>query len=397
MPALPALAAMRLPIICLAAIFWAFSFGVSSEVASVWLQRAGYGDTIVGLNTSVYYLGIALAANLVPWTMRRWGRPALALGMIASGVTVVAFPWGAGLTGWFFLRALNGVAGAMTLIPLETLVNRTSPPQRRSRNFGLYAVAVAVGLALGAWLGMTVNAQSPTLAFSLGGGVTLIFGTGTLYWLPEYRGLTEERHERTSLGWVRNFFSFGTAWSQGFLEGGMVSQLPIYLLALGLSDEAVGQMLGGLMVGVIVAQVPVAWLADRLGRTQVLFGCYGAVAIGLIWLWSCGGSGGMPLALFVVGACSGAFYPLGLAILGERLPASGLAQAGGWFLAINCVGSITGPMAAGVMMDRFGSNALFLAGEAALLLVLVGWGCVHLVIRLRRRLPVTERQERRAA
>ncbi|HZU37453.1 MAG TPA: MFS transporter, partial [Gemmataceae bacterium] len=266
----------RLPVLCLAAGLWAFSFGACAELASVWLKRAGYDYTVVGLNTSVYYLGIALAAGLVPWMIRHWGRWGLAAGMIASGLSAMLFPWGGGLAGWFVLRALNGVGGAMSLIPLETLVNHTSPPERRSRNFGFYAVAVAVGMALGTWLGMELDASSPRLAFLVGGGVTLV-GTVVLVWLPEYRGLAEPRHGRTPLGFVRNFFSFGSAWSQGFLEGGMVSQLPIYLLALGFAENAVGQLLGGLMVGVIAAQLPVAWLADQLGRTQVLFGCYGMV------------------------------------------------------------------------------------------------------------------------
>src|SRR5579884_4128472 len=289
----------RLPVLCLAAGLWAFSFGACAELASVWLKRAGYDYTVVGLNTSVYYLGIALAAGLVPWMIRHWGRWGLAAGMIASGLSAMLFPWGGGLAGWFVLRALNGVGGAMSLIPLETLVNHTSPPERRSRNFGFYAVAVAVGMALGTWLGMELDASSPRLAFLVGGGVTLV-GTVVLVWLPEYRGLAEPRHGRTPLGFVRNFFSFGSAWSQGFLEGGMVSQLPIYLLALGFAENAVGQLLGGLMVGVIAAQLPVAWLADQLGRTQVLFGCYGMVAAGLIWLWCAGGSAGMPIALFLV-------------------------------------------------------------------------------------------------
>src|SRR5262249_4628378 len=78
--------------------------------------------------------------------------------------------------------------------------------------------------------------------------------------------------------------------------------------------------------------------------------------------------------LFAVGACSGAFYPLGLSVLGERIPPAGLARANAWFLAINCVGSMTGPVMAGRMMDWFGERAMFLAGAAAVVLVLLTSG-----------------------
>ena len=383
MPAPPAATNTRLLILCLASACWAFSFGAGAPLASLWLERAGYKETIVGLNTAVYYLGIALTAAAVPWMMRRWGRRCLAVGMVVSGLTVIAFPWGQGLTGWFLLRALNGVAGAMSLIPLETLVNKTSPPAQRARNFGFYAFSVALGWALGTCLGTALDTQSPRLAFGVGGAVTLLCGTAALPWLAWPADMAAERHGRTPLAFGRNFLSFASAWVQGFLEGGMVGLLPGYLQAVGYSEDHVGWLMGGLMIGVILFQVPVAWLADRFGRAAVLGGCYAAVIGGLAWLPSCHGPVNLPVALLLVGACSGAFYPLGLAVLGERLPASGLARASAWYLAINCLGSVSGPVAAGAAMDGFGRHAMFFTGEAVVFLVLAVW--VGLRLRARRR------------
>src|SRR5262249_32564615 len=77
--------------------------------------------------------------------------------------------------------------------------------------------------------------------------------------------------------------------------------------------------------------------------------------------------------LFLAGACSGAFYPLGLALLGEELPAATLARANAWYLAINCCGSLVGPVVTGAVMDRFGKPAMFVAGEAAVVGILICW------------------------
>jgi MFS family permease len=63
--------------------------------------------------------------------------------------------------------------------------------------------------------------------------------------------------------------------------------------------------------------------------------------------------------LFLVGAFSGAFYPLGLSILGERIPESGLARANARYLAINCLGSLCGPVITGSVMERFGKPGMF--------------------------------------
>jgi len=367
-----------LPALCAAALFWSFSFGAGSTLASIWLKEAQFGDTIIGLNTGVYYLGIALATLLVPWLMRRWGRGTLVVGMVASGLTVALFPWGGSLGGWFVLRILNGFAGALSLVPLETMVNRVSEPGQRSRNFGYYAFCVALGIALGIALGAQSYAVSPRAAFLLGGCAALVAGIVVHRWLP-WHYMEEEPVDRSMpIGLGRNFLSYGSAWSQGYLEGGMIGLLQVYLLAIGLSEVGAGWLMGVIMIGVIAFQVPVAWLADRLGRTFVLVCCY-IVTVGCLAVLNAGvGLVMLTICLFFTGACSSAFYPLGLSILGERTLARGLARTSAWFLGINCIGSLIGPVAAGGAMDLFGKNAIFASGEAAVLLIILPWGAVRL-------------------
>src|SRR5262249_17450592 len=84
-----------------------------------------------------------------------------------------------------------------------------------------------------------------------------------------------------ALGWRRNFLSFGTAWCQGFLEGGMLAFLSLYLLSLGLSADAAGGLMAVALVGVVAFQVPVSWLADRWGKMPALIGCYAVTAAAL--------------------------------------------------------------------------------------------------------------------
>jgi MFS family permease len=362
----------------LASVLWAFSFGLGAPLASLWLQDAGYGPTVIGLNTGVYYLGIVLAAGFIPRLMHRWGRTALIVGMLASGVTVAWFPWGGSLAGWFVLRILNGFASALSLIPLETLVNRTSPDEQRARNFGIYAFSIALGIALGELVGMPMYPVVPRLAFLLGGFTALLAGMVVRAWLTWPALAEEPRHGRTSLAFDRNILSFGGAWSQGFLEGSMMALMPIYLLAIGLSDQGAGWLMGGIIIGVILFQVPVAWLADRFGRTAVLLGCYGVTGAALAALQGGISWPGLAVCLFLAGACSGAFYPLGLALLGERLPSASLGRANAWYLAINSLGSVVGPVLAGNAMEQFGHAAMFAVGNAAVLGVIAIWALLRL-------------------
>jgi MFS family permease len=368
-----------LTILCLASACWGFSFGLGAPLASLWMRDAGQGKTVIGLNTGIYYLAIALTAGLVPRLMRSWGRGCMVAGMLVSGVTVGWFPWGGGLFGWFLVRILNGIGGAMSLIPTETLVNRNATPEQRARHFGYYAFSMALGIGLGTIVGVPLYAEVPRGSFLVGGAAALASAITIFAWLEWPSLPPEQQNRRLALAFGRNFLSFGSAWIQGYLEGATLGLMPMYLLAIGLSGPATGWLMGGTMIGVILFQVPVAWLADRLGRTVVLLGCYGVTVGALALMYAGVNFTGLAVCLFLAGACSGALYPLGLALLGERVAAAGLPRASAWYLAINCLGSLIGPSLTGAAMDQFGNPAMFATGAAAVLLVLACWAALRLL------------------
>jgi len=288
-------------------------------------------------------------------------------------VVTALLPWAGGAAAWFALRAVAGAATAMSLIPMETLVNHNAPPQRRARDFGVYAFGVALGVGLGSLPGPPLYALSRPLPFVLGGLAAL--AAALLAWrgLPADGRYAEEKAADTPLSLRHHSLSFGTAWVQGVLEGGMLTFLPLYLLSLGFAAEAVSWLLAGLFLGVVVCQVPLGWLADRLGKLPLLLACHAVLTVGLLLLPSCRATGPLWASAFVLGACCGAQYPLGLALLGERVPAAALARANAWYLACNCAGSMTGPALMGLAIERFGAGAEFPAGAAALALVVAVW------------------------
>ena len=366
--------ARTLLLICFTSAAWAFSFGVGSQIVSRWLNVQGISDTVIGLNHSFYYFGVAVGSCFVPRMTRRLG-PAwcAALGMIFAGCTLAVYPWGGAVVGGCVLRFANGWASAMALVPLETLVSRDSPPQRKTQDFACYGVSLTLGGALGIELAPHLYQLGNTLAFQLGGCVPGVAGLVLMHGLRQRPREPQSREVATPLGWGRNFLSYGTAWGQGFLEGGMLAFLALFLIARGFSDAEAGTLMSVTMIGVIVFQVPVSWLADRYGKMPLLLACYGVVIAGLLAIPWLSNSIVLAAGLFCFGACSGAMYPLGLSLLSDRMPAGGLARAYAWYLAVECVGSQAGAAAMGKARDLWGDASMFAVGVAALAAVIATW------------------------
>jgi MFS family permease len=358
-------------LVSLASLGWAFSFGLGAPLASLWLKDAGRGAWTIGLNTSCYYLGAALAAPFVPRLMARANRACVVGGMFLDAAATALFPLVSGDAAWHGLRLVCGAGTALSLIPMETLVNDNAPPERRARDFGVYAFCVALGIGLGSVVGLASYPVLPRVAFALGGLVTLLAAPLALLALPPRLDQPLTPPSAAPPPWREGFLSLGTAWAQGFLEGGTITFLSIYLLGLGYGESGVGLLMGGLFAGVVAAQLPVAWLADRVGRQRTLLACHGVMLAGLAAVSILRGPLPLVACLFVLGACCGALYPLGLSLLGERVPGPMLARANAWYLASNCAGSLSGPLVMGVVIELFGPRAQFGVAAAAVAAVLL--------------------------
>jgi MFS family permease len=161
----------------------------------------------------------------------------------------------------------------------------------------------------------------------------------------------------------------------------MIAFLSLFLVSRGFSRDGAGILMSITTVGVIAFQLPVSMLADRFGKRPLLLGCYGVVALGLAtipWLSTAVWFG---TVLFVFGACTGAMYPLGLSLLGDRTVESGLARAYAWYLAVECFGSQAGAAAMGGARKVWGEDAMFAVGLGAAGAVLVIGVSLRLLLR----------------
>ena len=350
---------------------------MSARFAVVAGPRGGFVHSSSSASTPApIFLGVLLAGLIAPLFMRRSMRGCILAGLVLSGIGVAAFPLADNPATWFLFRFLAGAGGAFTMVGLETLINLNAPPDRRAGDFALYACSVGLGFAFGSSIGLHLFCIDVAASFLVGGAVTLS-AVVLLPLLPSFPP-PARRHEAAE-PLQAPFLSFASAWAQGFLEAGMLAMLPLYLRSVGMTDSAAGTLcLGIVLIGVLVCQLPIGWMADHCGRERVLIGCFCAVGISLLIAPHAEMTIWLPFWLVVIGGCSGAFYPLGLALLGERLSAGHLPRANSWFVAMNCLGSLICPLISGPPMEQFGPKAMFWTPEAVIVCVLLAWGVSRL-------------------
>ena len=113
------------------------------------------------------------------------------------------------------------------------------------------------------------------------------------------------------------------------------------------------------VIGNLVLQWPIGWLADHADRRIVLAGCTLAstllvVALPLVPAQS----PGVIAVVMLWGGISFAIYPVGLALLGQRFRGGDMARANTAFSLIYILGGLVGRPLTGAAMDAFGDPGL---------------------------------------
>ncbi|CAH2798666.1 MAG: Uncharacterized MFS-type transporter [uncultured Caballeronia sp.] len=127
--------------------------------------------------------------------------------------------------------------------------------------------------------------------------------------------------------------------------------MPLFAMSHGIGEDIGVLFASAILLGDTAMQLPIGWLADRIGRAKVHAGA-GVVVVVLLPLlpwavvhpWLC-----WPL-LFVIGATAGSVYTLLIVACGERFRSPLLVSATVIVGASWSVASFGGPIVAGTLM-----------------------------------------------
>jgi MFS family permease len=113
-------------------------------------------------------------------------------------------------------------------------------------------------------------------------------------------------------------------------------------------------MLSLIVIGQIVASLPIGWLADHMDR-RVLLIVNGAVSLLCCLLLPAvlGNTALLFITLFLLGSATAGMYTLGLVRLGEIFAPHELGSATAVFILVTQIGGVAGPIIGGAGMDAW--------------------------------------------
>ncbi len=145
----------------------------------------------------------------------------------------------------------------------------------------------------------------------------------------------------------------------GFMEGALLTLIPVYALREGFGELETGLLLFGFMLGHGGLTPLIGMLGDRLGLTRMLELTYGLGAFSFILMMFGPAFSCRIILLLFGGASVGALYPLGVGLLGELLTAEELPRGNALTTFCYGIGSIAGPFVPAIIMHFTVPKSLF--------------------------------------
>jgi MFS family permease len=347
-----------LPVFCACAAI-GLQAGVAIPLVPLALERQGFDKFTIGIVTAAWAVGMLCFGTRIPQLAARFGAvPMIVAAVVAGSLINVGYTVTSGALVWALLTFLHGAVSGVPWVVSEIWMNVVVEERRRGRVMGVYSTMVAVGMALGPLVLQVVGVYGPA-PFLTAAGVALLVAVPLLpYWRTAPR-----IHFSDDSGFAKVVslapLAMIAAFSCGLGEQVAFSFLPIYAVGAGVSAETGTLWLSVFVIGNIVLQWPISWMADHFDRRAVVAGCalVSAVLVGLLPLVPAT-SPAIVVNVLLWGGVSFAIYPVGLALLGQRFRGGDIARANTAFSMIYILGGLVGRPATGAAMDAFGDPGL---------------------------------------
>ena len=358
---------------CAAITVFGLAFGMTYPLLSLILEGRGVSTGMIGINSAMMPIGILLFSSVIPVAAKRFGSRNLAVAAaLATSLFILSYKVFDTIEAWFVIRLLQGMSISTLFVLSEAWIVGFAGSENRGKVVAIYASALSAsfgaGPAIVGWIG--IEGWAPFII----GSLVILAGVIPLSLVREAH--TEQPEETHTSG----FFAFvpkapmllAAVGAFAIFDAATLSLLPVYGVQNGLSVATSATALSALILGNVVLQFPLGWLADKYPHRLVLAGCALATVLGLlllplvmatIWMWP---------TLVLIGATGFGVYTVSLTSLGDRFSGPELVNGSAAFAVMWGAGALFGSISGGWSMSVLGAQGLPLYLALVYLLLVVG-------------------------
>ncbi|TET86560.1 MAG: MFS transporter [Desulfobacteraceae bacterium] len=352
--------------------------GLVVPLLPVYAHELGAGAFQVGLVFAAFSLTRSM---FVPYfgklSDKKGKKPLLTTGLFIFFFLSILYTYSKNIETLILLRLGQGFASAMVLPVAQAYIGIMTPPQKEGRVMGLFNISLYGGLSIGPLLGGVVKDWFSINASFLSMGALCLFGfVLCLLFLPREDVLQKSNPSGSGkpkpyLAIVKtpaifSIFTFRICFTTCI--GIIWTFLPLFAnTMLDLSSSAIGFVI---MINVFIAgllQAPMGYIADRFSK-KVMVTAGGVLAIiSLLFLNSATSFNGLVIANGIFGLAGGISLPAIMAlgiIEGRKTKAMGSIM--GILTLAHSLGMLVGPLLAGIIIDVFSMETIFITGAAIL-------------------------------
>tara|TARA_R110001592_G_scaffold226005_1_gene482035 strand:- start:1020 stop:2300 length:1281 start_codon:yes stop_codon:yes gene_type:complete len=355
--------------------------------------RLSLGDVsprLIGGVMVSYSIGFVLGTLYATLVIQRVGHiRAFAVFCAVLGIAALIYPMIDNFSLWVALRIIGGFAMAGLLIVSESWFSAIATNDNRSTIFSLYQICFYMATSIGQLL-ITLGHPGNYFLFSLVAAILMaaIVPLGLTRMQAPYL----ESIERLSLAKVFSVspLSLMSTLVAGIIISSFYGVGPLFAKLIGFTVDQIAWFMSASVFTAMLFAWPVGWLCDRVDRVKMLL-FLGALAafFSLILAFNIESFWLTIIANGVFIAFVAAIYPIGVALMNDRIEHAQMISASATLLLSFGVGSSIGPVLSSSMIEWFGAGGMYM-GNTVLLLSL----CAYTQYRLGKGLIVDlEHQE----
>lgn len=333
------------------------AIGLFNPLISVLLVSAQWNELDIGINSSLFFLCVTLAAPVARWLLNFKSPLFLAIaGLCLTTMAATYFPFATSEATWNSLRAIMGIGIGFYMVSGQILLLANTPDTQRTVVASLHALAFGIGLGLGPLIGSLLYRLSAEVTFIVG-GVIVLSGIPLTYFIKNAIGINVgtmkwglAKHISVPLHAI---FAYAIA------EATLMTLFPVYMLEKGHSVQMMGLVFSAFVIGGIIGTLPVAYVADRFGNYLMLGICSLIGVVSAMGLVATTNTYLLIALALLAGASLGPIYALAMATIGNNLSPADAAAGSMLFTFCFGVGTTIAPWLSSLVMQSIGSEHLF--------------------------------------